>query len=81
MPWNSFEPPLVTAFTSKPPKLPWRTSNGASRTCNSFTASSDTEREFVSAPGVPVAPSPNTSRSVAPSICTLFMRFDMPPAE
>ena len=36
---------------------------------------------FTSAPGLPVEPRPNTSRSVAPSICTLFMRFDMPPPE
>ena len=31
--------------------------------------------------GRPVEPRPKTSRSVAPSIWTLFMRLDMPPAE
>jgi hypothetical protein len=74
-------PLFVTAFSSSPPKFPCRTSNGASRTWNSFTASIDTAFEFTSAPGTPVEPRPKTSRSVAPSICTLFMRFDIPPPE
>ena len=78
---SSFVPLFVMALSSKPPKLPWRTSNGARRTWSSLTASIESGFALTSAPGVPVEPRPKTSRSVAPSIWTLFMRLDMPPAE
>ena len=75
-PWNSLVPLFVTALTSIPAKLPWRTSVGVKLTRNSLTASSEMILPPALPPGTPpVAPRLKRSLWLAPSIVIVLKRL------
>jgi hypothetical protein len=71
-------PDFVIALTRPPAKLPWRTSNGATSTWNSCTASSEIGLESTCPPGAPVDPMANRSVLMPPSIWMLLYRLFCP---
>src|SRR5436309_4033416 len=84
-PWNWLAPDLVTALIRPPTNPPCRTSNGATRTWYSFTASIESGRAFTPPPGTwLLALSANRSLLLVPSIWMLLNRsfcpvIDVPP--
>src|SRR2546430_4556052 len=84
-PWNWLVPDLVTALIRPPTNPPCRTSNGATRTWYSFTASIESGRAFTPPPGTwLLALSANRSLLLVPSIWMLLNRsfcpvIDVPP--
>jgi hypothetical protein len=72
---------LVTALIRPPVKLPWRTSNGATRTWNSLIASTEIGLAFDWPPGVPEPARPNRSLLTPPSIWMLLKRLFWPATE
>src|SRR2546430_460339 len=74
-PWNWLVPDLVTALIRPPTNPPCRTSNGATRTWYSFTASIESGRAFTPPPGTwLLALSANRSLLLVPSIWMLLNR-------